>query len=90
MPHAQLTEAVRRLVAETFSRLRVDGAEEIRESILIRQGIYCGRRFEAAGGHAIWFAEENQIKVFHNSGHVAHVLQLASDSIAPPAQRLAA
>jgi hypothetical protein len=90
MPHAQLTEAVRRLVTETFARLGVDGAEAIRESILIRQGLYCGRRFETAGGYAIWFAEENQVKVFQDGGHVVDVLQLASALAAPPAQRLAA
>lgn len=34
------------------------------ESILIRQEHYCGRRFRTETHQAIWFIEEDQIKVF--------------------------
>jgi hypothetical protein len=34
------------------------------ESLLIRRGFYCGRRFEFHPYHAIWFLEEDQLKIF--------------------------
>jgi hypothetical protein len=90
MSHAQLTESVRLLVTEIFARLEMDGARAARESILIRQGAYCGRRFETAGGYAIWFIEEGQIKVFRAGGHMIEVLDLENGAHARQAQRLAA
>jgi len=90
MSHAQLTESVRRLVGETFARLCMDGAQEVRESIMIRQGAYCGRRFETADGYAIWFVEEGQIKVFRASGRMVEVLDLKDGAQARQVQRLAA
>lgn len=76
MPHAQLTESVRRLVANTFAPSAADGCPVMRESILIRGGAYCGRRFETARGHAVWFVEENQVKFYRADGRVVHVLDV--------------
>ena len=73
MTHAQATEQVRKLVASAFASLGVAHPEQFRESILMHAGHYCGRRFEAAGAHAVWFLEENQIKVVASDGR-AHVL----------------
>lgn len=66
-----MTEAVRALVRETFSELGLDTSSHWRETVLIREGAYCGRRFDVAGGHAIWFAEEQQIKFFLADGRLA-------------------
>lgn len=43
------------------------------ESILIRDGFYCGRRFQASSYHAVWFMEEDQLKIHSKSGEVAAV-----------------
>ena len=75
MPHAQLTEAVRSRVSRTFAELGLSPAGALRESILIRSGAYCGRRFDAAAGHAIWFLEENQIKFYDAAGRLAEVAE---------------
>ncbi len=48
----------------TLAELGLRGEEGVRESILIRGGSYCGRKFESPLGHAIWFLEENQVKFF--------------------------
>jgi hypothetical protein len=95
MPHAQLIAAVRRLVGEALARvdrdrLDHDGADPIRESILIREGLYCGRRFETSAGYAIWFVEENQVKIFERTGRVVDVLQLDDVATVPQTHRLAA
>lgn len=44
------------------------GIEDLRETILIRNGLYCGRKFECLGHHVVWFAEENEIKFFSPEG----------------------
>jgi hypothetical protein len=91
MPHAQTIAAVRRLVADALARVAGDGEDSIRESILIREGLYCGRRFETAAGYAVWFVEENQVKIFERAGRVVNVLQLDGDvHSAPPMHRMAA
>jgi hypothetical protein len=65
-------EKVRGLIRETFDRL---GAEtgEVRETILIRDGYYCGRRYHRGGLQAIWFIEENQLKFHAPDGSVLEV-----------------
>ena len=90
MPHAQMIVAVRHLIADALARVTGDGAESIRESILIRDGLYCGRRFETSAGYAIWFVEENQVKIFCGAGRVVDVLQLEDLAPAPQTHRLAA
>jgi hypothetical protein len=40
----------------------------VRETILIRQGHYCGRRLSASGFSAIWFIDESQIKLIDADG----------------------
>jgi hypothetical protein len=74
MPHVQLTETVRQLVADTFAELGLNDADEVRETILIRGGAYCGRRFETSEAHAVWFVEENQLKFYCSDGSLARVV----------------
>jgi hypothetical protein len=88
MHHAQLTESVRRQVAATFSQTGLELGEELRESILIRDGAYCGRRFETSQGHAIWFVEEDQLKFYRPDGSVVRVLEPAA--VQPIVTRVAA
>ena len=78
MPHAQLTEAVRHRVSQTFAQLGLAAVHGLRESILIRGGAYCGRRFDSAAGHAIWFLEENQIKFYDAAGRLAEVAETSA------------
>lgn len=88
MPHAHSTEAVRRRVAHTFAELGLAGSAEFSESILIRGGAYCGRRFCAAHGHAIWFLEEDQVKFYDAAGRLATVMTIGEAQ--PTPQRMAA
>jgi hypothetical protein len=74
MPHAELTQHVRQLVAEAFARASMPQPTEFSESILIKAGNYCGRRFVGEGGHAIWFVEENQLKLYDAAGKLTQVI----------------
>jgi hypothetical protein len=73
MQHSQLTESVRQLVGQAFAELGSQ-SPDWRETILIRDGSYCGRRFEGDAGAAIWFVEEDQIKIYRQDGAVARVI----------------
>jgi hypothetical protein len=45
----------------------------LRESILIRDEIYCGRRFHTASHQAVWFIEEDVLKIYQKTGELACV-----------------
>jgi hypothetical protein len=76
MAHAQSIAGVRQLVATVFTELGVADAEHPRETLLVCGGTYCGRRFQAEDGQAVWFFEENQVKFYAGDGRVARVVQL--------------
>jgi hypothetical protein len=61
-----------------FAELSFGAMEGGRETILIRGGNYCGRRFEAEQGHAIWFVEEDQVKFVDAAGRVVRVVDHVS------------
>ena len=87
MQHVQLTNEVRRLVAQTFADLGVTDPDQVQESILIRDGSYCGRRFEAEFAVAVWFVEENEIKFYRADGRV---VQITKPTLAEPVAMRAA
>jgi hypothetical protein len=89
MHHAELTQSVRRRVVDAFAHLRLaESSGDPRETLLIRGGAYCGRRFDLPSGHALWFFEEDQLKLYSADGRLLHVVQQIS---APaPVARLAA
>jgi hypothetical protein len=44
------------------------GAAIRSESILIRDGFYCGHKFDVGDVHAVWFIEEDELKIFSADG----------------------
>ena len=73
MPSPCYAESVRQLVSKTLAELGCDTSGSLGETVLIRHGLYCGRRFSYAGGYAIWFIEEHQIKFFGANGALCRV-----------------
>ena len=73
MSHLEVVDRVRREVRAIFEALGCQ--DEIRETILIRNGYYCGRRFSTTGSEAVWFLEEDQIKVYSTDGRVVQTLK---------------
>jgi hypothetical protein len=78
MMHAQLTRSVRNLVGETLVELGLSSGSEPRETILVRDGAYCGRRFDSTDGHAVWFVEDEQIKFFRADGSLVQSIALVA------------
>ena len=67
-------------------------AEIVGESVLIVDGFYCGRRFDAGRCYAIWFIEEDQLKIHAAGGELLCVFsseELRQGSVreAPTAQQ---
>lgn len=78
MTSSQRLSIVRQLVESwCLDREPQASLEEMSESILIRDGFYCGRRFHVGGFSAIWFAEEDEIKLFDSEGQLIDALTIA-------------
>lgn len=73
-------DCIRETIHAALTEMGCDIAD-MHEAILIRQGMYCGRRFECDAGSAVWFIEENQVKYFGPQGEL---LKVVSVPAAPP------
>jgi hypothetical protein len=55
-------------IQQQFLQLLADrgivSSEGVRETLLIRDGFFCGRKFSMEGFSLVWFIEEDQIKLF--------------------------
>ena len=70
MQNDRQTREVREHVHQVFLQHGVDKDALIEEAILIRDGFYCGRRYECESLQAIWFVEEDQLKIYNEQGVV--------------------
>lgn len=77
MQHAEALDAVRNAVRGHFLEQGADVDFQLKEHILLRNDVYCGRRFLAEGLQAIWFVEEDQLKLHARDGTVAKVMSSA-------------
>jgi len=65
------------MIAEKFVELGAAPEAAMQETILIRDGFYCGRKLRCDGMHAIWFVEENEVKFFDGRGSLHCVLNVS-------------
>lgn len=68
MHHTQLLDLVRQQVRDSFLVQRSHKLDDWCETILIRDGNYCGRCFSCENGRATWFFDENVIKIYGADG----------------------
>jgi hypothetical protein len=68
MTNSQRLAAVRRCLDRWLDAQNPDSEIEIRDSVLIRNGFYVGRRFLLGTFSAVWFMEEDEVKVHDASG----------------------
>jgi hypothetical protein len=80
MRPTSLAERIRLLVQHTLEALHLP-TQELEETILIRNGFYCGRRYQSSSAHAIWFCEENQLKFYGEQGTLLHVIPNADQQV---------
>lgn len=56
-------DRTRKYVRQLFAELDPE-TESICETVLIRDGAYCGHRFSGERLSAVWFVEEDELKVY--------------------------
>jgi hypothetical protein len=61
-------ERLRLSICEVLSQFAKRSVVSLHETILIRNGLYCGRKFQAEGFEVVWFVEEDEIKFFGPTG----------------------
>ena len=79
MTHLDLVQRVRQEVRDTIAELSHESTQPLQETILVRDGLYCGRRFQAEQYEAIWFIEEGEIKFYAIDGGVLLVRRVRED-----------
>ncbi len=67
MQHTFQLEAIRDVVTKKFAEY-ASPEVEFSESVLIREGFYCGRCFSSDALRAVWFAEEQIVKFYGGDG----------------------
>ncbi len=77
-----LPRHIRDIIKAAFLRLKREGCEITTESLLIRDGQYCGHRFESGPLSAVWFREEDQIKFHGKNGDLLMVLKPSEAGVA--------
>lgn len=70
MSNSQRLAAVRRTIDRWFESRHPDADLEIRDSVLIRDGYYAGRKFQFGDYTAAWFIEEDELKIQDAEGKV--------------------
>lgn len=65
-----MLERIRTAISAELVSLGVTDVADLRETILIRDGLFCGRKFQCQGHHVVWFIEENEIKFFGPQGNL--------------------
>lgn len=66
-------ENIRERFVRYLAEMGIHTNQPIRETIVIKNGYYCGRKFIVEDFSLVWFVEENQLKVFQPD----HQLMLA-------------
>ncbi len=61
---------IRTAIATELLALGARDVSDLRETILIREGLFCGRKFQSQGYSVVWFMEENEIKFFGPTGQL--------------------
>jgi hypothetical protein len=69
-------ERVRHWIAEQLSQLSSQSVGAMHETILIRNGLFCGRKFQWLGYEVVWFLEEDQVKFFGPCGNLLSTASL--------------
>ena len=65
-----LAQKIRSFVLDTLRRHGADMEAAPRETLLIRDGAYCGHRYKLGSHQAVWFIEEDEVKFYGPEGGV--------------------
>ncbi len=88
MTNSQRLAAVRQTLRAWFLERHPDAQWEVAESIMIRDAFYCGRNFRFASHRAVWFAEEEQVKIYDADGSLLDSFKTDQLVVAEPRVKL--
>lgn len=63
-------EKTRRAISNHLEMLGANNAESLHETMLIHNGLFCGRKFKCDEYEVVWFLEEDEIKFFSPVGEL--------------------
>ena len=63
-------ERMRSAIANQLQHFGINQPVDLHETLLIRNGLFCGRKFRAEGYLVVWFVEEDEIKFFSPCGEL--------------------
>jgi hypothetical protein len=73
-----ITEQVRQLVTDVFlNQLGAKCGQKVRETMLIRNGNYCGHKFHMGPFQAVWFIEEDELKFSGAEGQTVRTITVS-------------
>ncbi|QEG41061.1 hypothetical protein [Roseimaritima ulvae] len=75
MTNSQRLAAVRQTLRAWYQEQQPEAPWEVAESIMIRDGFYCGRNFRFGTLRAVWFVEEEQVKIYQADGSLLHAFK---------------
>lgn len=81
----QSLESIRKIVRQRLEELGAPVEEAMSEACLLQDNAYCGRRFVLGDYQAVWFIEENQLKLFGPAGELLESDRLDRQSTMAPA-----
>lgn len=68
MTNSQQLAVVRGMLRDWYSARCGAPLEDVSEAILIHDGFYCGRKFGFKDHRAVWFFEEQELKIYSADG----------------------
>lgn len=80
------TSLIRQYIATRLESLGALADSNLKESLLMQNGTYCGHRFQRDDLHAVWFVDEDQIKFFHADGSLADKISASKLELFPQRQ----
>ncbi|MEM7316430.1 MAG: hypothetical protein AAF497_25125 [Planctomycetota bacterium] len=84
------TFEIRQHISLALLQFGADPALPLKESLLIREGIYCGQRFKRGAYQAVWFVDEDQIKFSGPNGETLEIIAASEIQPQPATQQRSA
>ncbi len=88
MTQLKRTERTRQIIHDSLQHHGADQGIVARETLLIKAGNYCGHRIKQGDFHAVWFVEEDEVKIYGSEGLLETFCP--TDRLNQPATRRAA
>jgi hypothetical protein len=81
MTHDSRIEQIRAFVEQRLRAWGTNADQVLAEAVLIRDERYCGHRFQFGEYAAVWFVEENELKIYGSSGQILEVLDSSPENL---------